>query len=670
MSDLAKKPGGRGTVVEIVDSPTPTGATPEGAVPALGAANSTLMPESEKFIAYIKAELDGIESSREKYLESVKKWRRQRLARPENETKNEPFPKSANVSPPITAQRVNTVYSKVLANFSVKRPFWSGESDEVAYREHAMAISKEINGMSASPFHINLGEKNKALLYNTVSLGTQFYEVLWEFERTPNVDPTGKVIGLKPKRNGLAVEDIELEDFYTRVNWTDLQRSPFCARRFYKSYAQLKELEAQMRYENVDKILGSEDQEVRAHEEELAKLEKVEISKQSSELATNMYEIVKVWATWQQADKSFVDWIVVFERSSGVILRAEINPLGMRPIGKIDYFRIPGMLYSVGLCHQLELLQDEGEMLHNLRLDNLRWSMLNLFIGKKDTGIKPDEPMWPGKMLLTENGPADFQAIAFPDLSRSSYDAEMLAGSYADRISAVNDAVSGFADQTLKSGGGAMAQQGMAAASSSILAAEFEMLEDSYAEMGRMFLVMLAFHKDLVDMSFLDEEERMLLQAVLEMPLENLPLRFKFRIETTDAAKTEQAKRENLLVFSQMYSQYGQEIGGFVGMIVQGGQMDQALPVPTIVPFALKMISGKTKIMEKMIDYLEIGKPEDYLMDPTPIVDALGGGNAGQPGGTGAGAQEAAGGAPGGSPVGGAPMGAPAPGPAPESGGF
>ena len=659
--------------VEIVDAPLPTGVTPEGEVPALGTANSGALPDAEKFIAYIQNELDLVEASREKYLASVTKWRRQRLARPELEIKNEPFPKSANVSPPITAQRVNTVFAKVLANFSVKRPFWSGETDEQEYAEHAPVLSKEINGMSASPFHINLGEKNKTLLYNTVSLGTQFYEVQWEFERTPLVDPvSGKITGLKPRKNGLAVEAIELEDFYTRVQWTDLQKAPWIAKRFYKTFQELKELESQMRYENVDKVIGNENVDVEEHEEALANLEKVSIDKTSSVEPTNMYEIIKVWGYWQGADKTLVDWIVVFERKTGTILRAEVNPLGMRLVGKLDYFRIPGMLYAVGLCQQLELLQDEGDMLHNLRLDNLRWTMLNLFIGKKDTGLKPDEPVWPGKMLLTENGKDDLMALTFPDLSQSSYQAEMLVGAYADRVSAVNDAVAGFADQTLKSGGGAMAQQGMAAASSSILSAEFEMLEDSYAEMGRMFLVLMSYHKDLVDMSFVSEEERPLLEAVLNLPPESLPLRFKFRIETTDAAKTEQAKRENLLVFSQMYAQYGQEIGSYVQLIAQGGQMDAVLPAPTVVPFGLKMITGKTKIMEKMIDFLDIGKPEDYLMDVEPLVAAIGAQGAGTgQGGAGQGAPQGAGmGGGGGVGMGGAPVGAPAAGATADSGGF
>ena len=65
--------------------------------------------------------LDG--KDRSEFLERLKKWRRQRGARPASETKDYPFPSSANTSPPLTLTRVNTIYARLMANYSVKRPF-------------------------------------------------------------------------------------------------------------------------------------------------------------------------------------------------------------------------------------------------------------------------------------------------------------------------------------------------------------------------------------------------------------------------------------------------------------------------------------------------------------------------------------------------------------------
>lgn len=571
--------------------------------------------DQEVFKAYlqkeIKAVVDGEETA--EFLETLRKWRRQRVARPETKVKNYPFPNSANVSPPITAQKVNTIYSKAKANFSAKRPFWSGDSSNSVYKKHADALAHFMNEMSASPFELNLDDVNAELLYDCVSLGTIFYEVAWDYEQITYMKTGADGVSSEPAyrvlHNGPKIIPIAIEDFITRPNWVNLQRAPWIARRFRLTRAELAERKASGRYQNVDLVLGSPTKEFTDREVEENERQGIRTTPAQDFPETEFYDLYSFHAFWDvNGDGIYEDVKGVIEIDTGVLLRTEINNLGLRLIGRVPYQAIPGLLYGIGVCHMAEYLQDEGEMLHNQRLDNIKWAMLNMFKARRGSGIDPKERVEPGKIWFVDQ-PDDFQAFTFPDLSGSSYQAEMLVNEYADRITGANDAMAGFADDTLKSGGGAQAQMMMVQQASTILGSQLETMERYYAEMGRMIAVLLAVNVDLLDFSNVSEEEQSLIRELLSVPVEQLPMNLRFRVNATDAARSEVTKRDNFAAFTGVYDQYTQVVG-------QLSQVAFAQPgsiPPQMAMLATKFIVGRTKIMSKLIDFLKIGDPKEYL---------------------------------------------------------
>lgn len=564
------------------------------------------------FNAYLQKEMQSVAEGEDTadLNETLKKWRRQRMARPENKIKNYPFPNSANVSPPITAQKVNTIYAKALANFSTKRPFWSGETSDAMYRPHVEALAKYMNLISASPFDLNLDSINRVMLYEIISLGTEFYEVSWDYEQVTYMkdvagsqEPAYRVL-----HNGPRVTPIAIEDLLTRPYWTNPQKAPWIARRFRLTRGELLERKASGRYDPdaCDKITGGIS-ELTDHEQQENEIQGINTKPVADYPETELYDLYAFHAFWDVNEDGVLEDIKgVIELSTGTILRVEMNNLGVRLIGRIPYQEIPGQLLGVGVCHACEYLQDEAETLHNQRLDNLKWSMLNMFKAKKGGGIKVDEQAYPGKIwFVNEND--DFMPMFFPDLSASSYQAEMLVRDYADRITGANDPMSGFADQTLKSGGGAQAQMTMMQQASSILNAQLDTMEEYYSEMGRMIAILLAANVDLVDFSIISEEDALLVKEILSIPIEELPSKIKFRVETTDAARSEASKKENYAAFMMMYNQYAETIMKYA-MAGANPQMPPALQIMTG-----KFIVGQTEIMRKMIDFLKIGDPEKYL---------------------------------------------------------
>lgn len=552
----------------------------------------------------IKAVRDGAELQELK--DNIQKWRRMRIARPETATKDYPFPGSSNVSPPIMAQRVNTVYAKLLKNFSTKRPFWSGDSADAMYKPHAEALAKYLNMLSSSPFHLNLDSLNRKAFYDLPSLGTQFYEVSWEYRQVPFIN--GEAQDYRVVQNGPYVELIKIEDFLTRPYWDDLQRAPWLAVKFKLTWGELKEKGASGRYANVGEVLDYFIKEF--SDEERAEFERQGINPEVAQDydTTKIFDLYRFHAYWDvNGDGILEDIKGVIELESGILLRVESNNIGWRLVGRIPFFEIPGNLYGIGLGHQLEFLQDEGETLHNMRLDNLQLAMIKMFKARRGSGIEPNETFYPGKIWLMDQ-PEDFGVLEFPDLSNSSYMAENLVNQYADRISGANDALAGQADMTLKSGGGAEAQKFMASMASTILDAQFDTVETYYAEMGRMLVILLAANRDLVDYSMVDEKEAELIKEVLALTPDELPFKFKFKIETTDVARSEEMRKQNFAQFMQVYNSYGQAVGQYITFSAQFAQV-----LPQAAEIYLKLLVGQTHILEKMIEFFNIGDKTKFL---------------------------------------------------------
>jgi len=566
--------------------------------------------DQKAFVDFLVKEITAVRDGEDiaEFMANVQIWRRMRIARPENPIKNTPFPNSANVSPPIMAQRVNTVYAKLLKNFSTKRPFWSGDSADATYKPHAEALSRYLNALSASPFHLNLEALNRKAFYDLPSLGTQFYEVFWDYQRLPVLEGDNKTPAYRVIKNGPAIELIKIEDFFTRPYWDDLQRAPWLAIRFRLTWGELQERASSGRFMNVDKVLSSPLKEFTEEE----KLERERLGINASPAmdfdSTKVFDLYRFHAFWDvNGDGILEDIKGVIELESGTLLRVETNNLGYRLVGRIPFFEIPGQLYGIGLGHQLQYLQDEAETLHNMRLDNLKLAMLDMYVAPRGSGVTPNETMYPGKIIFMDK-PDEFKRLMFPDLSGSSYQAEFLVNQYADRISGANDALAGMADQTLKSGGGAEAQKFMASMASTILDAQFDTVETYYAEMGRMLVLLLARNRDLVDYSMVSESDAALIQEVFNLTPEELPFKFKFKIETTDVARSEEMRKQNFAQFMAVYNGYGETVGKYFALAQQFGQVN---PMASLI--YLKLVVGQTKILEKMAEFFNLGNPKDYV---------------------------------------------------------
>lgn len=566
----------------------------------------------EFIVGQIKGELDS--SSREGQIEKLKKWRRQRMARPEKEIKDYPFPKSTNLAPPLTQSKINTVYGKTLAGFSLKRPFWDCITNNSALKAQAGAFGRLLNAYANDPFSLNLKTVIRPLLYEAESLGFEFYDIIWANENTVVVDDAG-VVKKVMTRSGPQIRTYMAEDVVINATWTDIQKAPFVALGFDMSWADILNAVDSGYYdrEAVERIKYSPKTSVDDSTKEIQKSVGTDAEPSTSALITSSFKLYRFYSKWL-VNNMVMDLVGVVHIDTGEILRLEINKLGWRLVGKIGYFEVPGTIFDIGICHQCEYLQDEVEMLHNYSGDAMKWGMLGMYKALKDSGISSNEQVYPGKIFLLDNM-GDLQEMKFqidigPALAR-----ENMTMRYADMATGANQALSGQADSTLKSGGGSQAQQVLMQASSTIIDAEFDTLDEGMAEMGRLISVLLMRNSRFISLdSLVDADDAALLTEFFRSYTEaDIVSQFRFVVRTTDIERSDATKKETLALFSQIYSGHiaetTQMLTQYVQIQAQAAQAGQGMqnPMMAVAEFLKKAINGKNDLMRQMADFMHTG---------------------------------------------------------------
>jgi hypothetical protein len=606
----------------------------------------------DSFKSYILTELDNESAaeSRKVLLEKVRKWRRQRIARPETEVKDEPFPKSTNLAPPLTMSKVNTIFGKTLAGFSLKRPFWDVTTNNKRLGREAAAFARLLNAYANDPFSLNLKPTLRKMLYEAVSCGFQFYELVWANERVSITNPDGS-LSEAVLRSGPDIRLYRVEDFLTNQTWVDFQRAPWLALRFEMTWGEVLAQREVGRYdpEAVEAMRPFKKAAVDEAVKEGQELMGVDAEPAQSADINATYDLWKVYVKWIVDDR-VIDLVGVVHRESGAFLYLETNELGWRLVGKIGYFEMPESIYDIGVCHQTEYLQEEAEMLHNLSGDAMKWTMLGMFKALKDSGIKAGERIYPGKIWMLDNL-KDVEEMRFQfDLSPTIIK-ENAVMRYADMATGANQAMAGQADQTLKSGGGAMAQQVLMESSSTILDAEFDTLDEYVSEMGKLLAILVVRNKDFIDLTQLvDDTDAAVLDAFFaSYSAADVVTQFRFSVKTTDIQRSESTKKETLALFSQLYSGYVNEVLGLMGQKMQlemaaGAPQGASLPAsPTaslpgtasqLVAFIDRAVAGKTDLMRQITDYMHVGiDPDKYFVTTEVaddgIIETAGGGTSG-----------------------------------------
>ena len=320
---------------------------------------------------------------------------------------------------------------------------------------------------------------------------------------------------------------------------------------------------------------------------------------------------------WDIDDDGMMEDIKVwYERAHNVLLRAEYNNLGVRPLACFKYIPYTGKeTAGRGIGQMTAGLQDASDALFNMGINSTYISSLQMFATPEDSGIGPREDFYPFKQIPMVN-PRDFVPITFPNTLLPNLQMMGYIQQLSDRSSGATNALSGYPDTHAKSRATASGTMFLAQQSSRVFNAIVKGVEETFAEIGAFIFFQLVQNRERLKFEQFPLEKGMRLEEILRREPEELPMQFKFRIATTDADQTEEAKRQRLLTMSQLYSMFGQQTLSLLQNFLQtAGQFAQPM-VPFIIEkikeFTLTLLSGGTKMMENILKEFET-PPEGYL---------------------------------------------------------
>ena len=553
---------------------------------------------------------------RKKMLTYLSKWRRQREARPEVEERDFPWKGASNVCVPMALTNANTAYALLKSSLAQRKPFWNIESDDPKYRHQALALRAMMDALAESKHHLNLRHQNKTILYDLASLGTQFVKIPWlvrdwYFKKITagGIEPVHKIA-----QNSPAIIPVRMEDVLVRPFWDNPQTAPHFTQQIHLFRHELQQRAASGLFdpEGVEKVLSRDPSKIDDARKE--QLQRMGISVDESK-DTGLYDICEMHR-YEDVDGDGIpeDIIMWFDHLTQTYLRTEFNDLGIREWVAIPYFARPYELYGMGTGWMVQGMQDELDALHNMRVDGLMLSMLQMYITRRGSSIAPNETFRPLKQIIADDPTKDFIPVKFPDISPSTVQAELLAKDYGDRAATMSDALMGqesWANRSRNTASGTMflANKGMNVFDGGIL----DGVTDAYDEIGQIIGFQLIRNKERAeDLQYLIPEEHWAgFQEVLNMPVEDIPTRFRFRIQTTEAEQTEQAKQQMMLTKVQVYQMYAQQVIPLAAQLYNP-QVQQQMP-PPLKEMMTKIFVGSTKMMSDVLEQMGTDDPNKYV---------------------------------------------------------
>lgn len=582
--------------------------------------------DKEAILTYLVSEIEDVltGSERTKMKEQITKWKRQREARPESEVKNFPWVKASNVVVPLAMQITNAIYSFIKFNLSSKTPLWTVTTTDKAKAKHAEGMTELLNALASSPNHMKFNDTRNTLIYEAVSLGTQFVKIPWVTDKWNFKKRVGRTVTTvsttkQDTPKAIPIPDV---DFITRSYWSDVQRAPWVGSVVHLMEHELQQRAAQGIYDQdvVDEMVSRTGDKISADREETLKRMGISLGAENNK----MYDIYEVFLYWDvDHDGVPEDIILWIDSVSNQILRSEYNDLGKRPIVKVPYIERPNELYAIGVGWMCEHMQDELDTLHNMRIDGTLLSMCQMYVTRRSNSSSVDESFRPLKNIVVDDPSKDFVVVKFPDIGYTTLQAEMVAKEYADRVTGASDAMMGYENRatsarTTASGTMFLAQQGAKS-----LTSIQETMENAISEIGETTTFQLIRNKERIIPQLTKLISPDMIPHVTEFlntAIEDVPLLYTIKVQTTPSNLTDEAKKQNLLTLVQMYTMFGEKIFQIAGMLYS-----PELP-PQMKELATKFFIGTTTMMEKILEHFSIEDTDDYVpyvKDMKLMMDAM-----------------------------------------------
>lgn len=580
-----------------------------------------ILPEEElELLAkYLKEEYDSAATEMEARNQKAIKWRTNMEAVASDAPKNHPYKNSSNIVVPVTQVIAQALIAKIVGTFDAREPLWDIQSlshDEAAIKR-MKSVSKVMNTWAKSPTDLNMEQVIHDLAAETVVIGGAFPKVPWVIDRWRVKGPDGQE-GTVTYHDGPMVVVAPVERVKYRRGVGSIPRLPWIGVDIPLTEVELRKRAADGIFdpEKVSLVLSEERTTPTDAEEQSQKAEMFDSGE-----TTGLYDITEFWVYWDVDGSGVpVDLFVTMHVPTNTVLAVQYNSLGVRTIAASKYIHRPNALTGRGVGQMTEAMQDEVTTVHNARIDNMKLANTRMLAVKRAGPIAAREEIYPGKILYVENPREDVNPIQLGEVYPSSAAAESGGWAIAQRAVGLSDTMMGFADQTMKSRDTVRGQAMRIQQGDSVLGGAVAGLRNVIGQIGMMVWIQCVANKERVmarervAKRFTDEELKDLEEA-LNMTVAEVPTRMAFYVKVTDAERTFEQQRMNLMTLTQMMAQFGQQTVPLAMQMFgpQGVQMQQQ--APELYNYMGRILAGSAKMMEDIFKFFNIYNTKDYLPD-------------------------------------------------------
>ena len=588
--------------------------------------------QKERLVAKIEEELTDIESERSDLLERRRQWRLLLSGKPNEElsdTRESPqlgkLANSARTVVPLVQMLTQTMYAQLMGTFN-RTPLWTTapqQSDTKEHFEQAKLLTKYKNMLAESALDLDMERVKRNAFMESPTMGTAFYKVIYNREllHYQREQEEQEVV----LHDGPQVLIVDYEHLWFRDGWRTLQEAPFLAQEIPMSVVAFKQRVAQGWYGEEEVVLSyirktpNQDEQTRAKAESRA-----EYGKETVDLfEVYLYDDI-------DEDGQLEDLKLFYHRPSRTIVRAGYNDFGIRPFVAAVHVHRPNRITGIGICEMLEYTQIEMNSLHNLFLDNAKLANSSI-ITRRNSALSKQKNLHinaGGPTIIDVEEHDDIRVFRFGEIYPSLPQAEQNLFQYAMRLVGVNEALAGFPSMQLGSRDTAMGQQQRLTQGATILSTIARAHEEALSEVGRMIYMRLVQNKRLVldaerRRQRLTMEEMQLLDEALTVPAGELPMRAIFRVRTTTADQTVEAKRQNMFAINTMYQQYSQSILQLLSSLFGPESQQMMQQSPELYLKLAELFVGTTKLMKENFEFFDKVNEDDYLPDVTRLEEQI-----------------------------------------------
>ncbi len=591
--------------IEIIVDETEEGYVPPGEV-------FPSDEERDEVSSWLLSEFTRAEDEQKERRDMWARWRRQRMARPEKKVQDYPWSGASNVVPPEAMSITNTAFAQVKGKYMNLEPLYEVKASDDKYREHANAMEALLNYAALNEDQMNMRKQNNTLIYDTVSLGTQFGKVIWDKDEVKYKRDGEEIV--VTTHDGPAFIPIRLEDFLTRYNVTVTDRAPWYAvkTRYFEH-----ELEAAVQRgfftpQGVEGLLGTP---ITSLDEN--KQKEKEMQGENPDVGTGgdylVYEVAVFWDV--DGDGVKEDLRLWINPDSGMILREEYNDLGFRDVQRFPFLTVPYELYGLGMGWMCDQMQETLTTTYNMAINGAHLHSLQNFATRPGTDLATDE-IRPMGVFEMDSPREDMVLINYPDVSAAATTMAQSAQSYIQRATGVNYAMQGLPDETMKSRFSPTGYQSQASTGSALLEINSKNFDEAYGEMGKKLFYLLIAHKDLTIKNLvprLRAEDQRLVMEVLALREEDVRNLFAFSVKITPMDETEEAKQQKTMTLTQIYAAYIQQVLALLT------QMNSPQLPPNVKEAIGAFVVGLTEMMQDTIEHMSELSTTTML----PFVDDL-----------------------------------------------